>query len=66
MVNIKVNTISHTTTDSAIELQCAINMKNLSSDPSTSDSSAGDVYFNTTTNKLKFYSGTSWLEFGTT
>jgi hypothetical protein len=35
----------------------------LSSDPS---SAAGRVYYNSTSHKLKFYNGTSWLEVGNT
>lgn len=32
----------------------------LSSDPSGGSVSAGDLYFNTSTNRLKFYNGSSW------
>ncbi len=32
----------------------------LSSDPSGGSVSAGDLYFNTSTNKLKYYNGSSW------
>ena len=36
----------------------SINFEPLSSDPSSP--SAGDVYYNSTTNKLRCYNGTSW------
>ena len=36
-----------------------IGVPNRSSDPSPA--SAGDVYFNTSTNKLKVYNGTAWV-----
>lgn len=35
---------------------------NLSSDPGTG--SAGEIYFNTSSNTLKFHNGTSWTAFG--
>lgn len=35
---------------------------NLASDPATG--SAGEVYFNTTSNTLRFYNGTAWTDFG--
>ena len=58
MVTVKVNTISTSTTNN-VAMQCALNLKNLSSDPAANVSSAGDLYYNTTTNKVRFYS-TSW------
>jgi hypothetical protein len=58
MANVKVNTISTSTTNN-VAMQCALNLKNLSSDPAANVSSAGDIYYNTTSNKVKFYS-TSW------
>jgi hypothetical protein len=58
MVAVKVNTISTSTTNN-VAMQCALNLKNLSSDPAANVSSAGDIYYNTTSNKVKFYS-TSW------
>lgn len=61
MVSIKVNTISHNTADTAIEMQSVLNLKSLSSDPETSNSAAGDIYFNTTVNKIKVYTGSAWL-----
>jgi len=57
MVTVKVNTISTSTTNN-VAMQCALNLKNLSSDPG-SGNTAGDIYYNTTTNKVRFYS-TSW------
>ena len=57
MANVKVNTISTSTTNN-VAMQCALNLKNLSSDPG-SGNTAGDIYYNTTTNKVRFYS-TSW------
>jgi hypothetical protein len=58
MANVKVNTISTSTTNN-VAMQCALNLKNLSSDPAANVSSAGDIYYNTTSNKVRFYS-TSW------
>ena len=40
-------------------MQVPLNLKNLASDPAANVSSAGDLYYNTTTNKVRFYS-TSW------
>jgi len=57
MANVKVNTISTSTTNN-VAMQCALNLKNLSSDPG-SGNTAGDLYYNTTTNKVRFYSS-SW------
>jgi hypothetical protein len=57
MVAVKVNTISTSTTNN-VAMQCALNLKNLSSDPG-SGNTAGDLYYNTTTNKVRFYSS-SW------
>ena len=44
------------------ELQNAI-IQNLASDPS--NPVAGQVYFNTTTNRFRVYTGTDWDEMGT-
>ena len=56
MANVKVNTNINSDGDKA--MQCALNLKNLASDPG-SGNTAGDIYYNTTTNKVRFYS-TSW------
>jgi hypothetical protein len=61
MVTVKVNTISTSTGDN-IAMQVPLNLKNLSSAPATVDSSAGDIYYNTTTNKVQFYNGTAWAD----
>jgi hypothetical protein len=58
MVTVKVNTISTSTGDN-IAMQVPLNLKNLASDPADVDSTAGDIYYNTTSNKVRFYS-TSW------
>ena len=58
MVTVKVNTISTSSTNN-VAMQCALNLKNLASDPADVDSTAGDIYYNTTSNKVRFYS-TSW------
>tara|TARA_R100001509_G_C4716363_1_gene165064 strand:- start:239 stop:430 length:192 start_codon:yes stop_codon:yes gene_type:complete len=60
MTQLKVNTISHQTNDTPVIFNDPINLNNLSSDPSTGISSAGDIYYNTTLNKIKFFNGTSW------
>ena len=49
MTQLKVNTISKQSGNN-ISMNCALNLKNLSSDPS-SGNAAGDIYYNTTTNK---------------
>ena len=59
MVNVKVNTIS-TNDGNNVAMQVPLNLKNLASAPATANSSAGDIYYNTTTNKVQFYNGTSW------
>ena len=58
MANVKVNTISTSTGDN-VAMQVPLNLKNLASDPADVDSTAGDIYYNTTSNKVRFYS-TSW------
>ena len=58
MANVKVNTISKVDGNN-VALTCALNLKSLSSDPADGVSAAGDIYYNTTSNKVKFYS-TSW------
>ena len=49
MTQLKVNTISKQSGNN-ISMNCALNLKNLSSDP-RSGNAAGDIYYNTTTNK---------------
>ena len=61
MTNVKVNTIS-TSSGNNVAMQVPLNLKNLSSAPATADSSAGDIYYNTTTNKVQFYNGTAWAD----
>ena len=61
MANVKVNTISTSSGDN-VAMQVPLNLKNLSSAPATADSSAGDIYYNTTTNKVQFYNGTAWAD----
>jgi hypothetical protein len=58
MVTVKVNTISTSSTNN-VAMQVPLNLKNLASDPAAGVSSAGDIYYNTTSNKVRFYS-TSW------
>ena len=58
MANVQVNTISTSTGDN-IAMQVPLNLKNLASDPADVDSTAGDIYYNTTSNKVRFFS-TSW------
>jgi len=43
-------------------MQCALNLKNLSSDPAANVSSAGDIYYNTTSNKVRFRSSSAWSD----
>ena len=58
MVTVKVNTISTSSTNN-VAMQVPLNLKNLASDPADVDSTAGDIYYNTTSNKVRFFS-TSW------
>ena len=60
MANVKVNTISKVSGNN-VAMQVPLNLKSLSSDPADGVSAAGDIYYNTTSNKVKFYS-TSWNE----
>jgi len=61
MVNVKVNTISTNDGDN-VAMQVPLNLKKLASAPATADSSAGAIYYNTTTNKVQFYNGTAWAD----
>ena len=54
MANVKVNTISKVDGNN-VALTCALNLKSLASDPG-SGNTAGDIYYNTTSNKVRFYS----------
>ncbi len=56
-MTLKVNTISKVDGHN-ISLNDPLNLKNLSSDPG-SGNTAGDIYYNTTSNKVRFYSS-SW------
>ena len=42
-------------------LKGQLELENLASDPTT-NLVAGQLYFNTTTNKVRFYDGTTWLD----
>ena len=55
MANVKVNTISATSSGNNVAMQVPLNLKNLASDPG-SGNTAGDIYYNTTSNKVRFYS----------
>jgi hypothetical protein len=44
------------------QFKVPVNLVQLTTDPSTA--LAGDVYFNSVSSKIKFYSGTEWLEVG--
>lgn len=46
------------------ELQNA-RLQNLTSDPATGQSVAGQIYFNTTSNTFKYFDGTAWQTLGT-
>ncbi len=60
MATLKVNTIATSTGDN-VAMQCAINLKSYTtSDRDLLTSSAGDVIYNSTTNKVQFYNGSSW------
>ena len=54
MVTVKVNTISKASGNN-VAMQVPLNLKNLASDP-CSGNTAGDIYYNTTSNKVRFYS----------
>ena len=36
-------------------------LENVTSDPSTGTANAGDIIFNSTSNKLKYFNGTGWI-----
>jgi len=44
------------------QFKVPVNLVQLTTDPTTA--LAGDIYFNSTSSKIKFYSGTEWLEVG--
>ena len=46
-----------------IKLNNIVNFYNASSDPAQGVSAAGDVYYNTTDNKLKYNNGFLWVQF---
>lgn len=46
----------------ARQFKVPVGLVQLSADPSTA--TAGDIYFNSVSSKIKFYSGTEWLEVG--
>ena len=59
MANVKVNTISTSSTNN-VAMQVPLNLKNLASDPADGVSAAGDIYYNTTSNKVRFRDDSSW------
>ena len=59
MANVKVNTISKVSGNN-VAMDCALNLKSLSSDPADGVSAAGDMYYNTTSNKVRFRSNSAW------
>jgi intein-encoded DNA endonuclease-like protein len=54
------NTIASWSNDS-VDFTDKIKLVNLSADPS---GVAGEIYFNTTTNKFRGYNGTAWVDLG--
>lgn len=44
------------------QFKVPVNLVQLTTDPATA--LAGDIYFNSASSKIKFYSGTEWLEVG--
>ena len=58
-MSLKVNTISKVSGNN-VSMEVPLNLKNLASDPAGGVSAAGDIYYNTTSNKLKFYNGSAW------
>tara|TARA_R100001460_G_scaffold12828_2_gene29243 strand:+ start:256 stop:444 length:189 start_codon:yes stop_codon:yes gene_type:complete len=59
MVTVKVNTISKASGNN-VAMQVPLNLKNLASDPADGVSAAGDMYYNTTSNKVRFRSNSAW------
>ena len=60
MANVKVNTIS-TASGNNVAMQVPLNLKSYTtSERNALTSSAGDIIYNTTDNKVQFYNGTSW------
>ena len=58
MTQVSVNTIAKVSGNS-IEMDSPINLKSFSSDPS-SNNATGDLIFNTTTKKVKCFTGSSY------
>jgi len=59
-MSLKVNTIS-TSSGNNIAMQVPLNLKSYNTtERNALTSSAGDVIYNTTDNKVQFYNGTSW------
>jgi len=61
MANVKVNTISATSSGNNVAMQVPLNLKSYTTtERDALTSSAGDVIYNTTDSKVQFYNGTSW------
>jgi hypothetical protein len=61
MANVKVNTISATSSGNNVAMQVPLNLKSYTTtERNALTSSAGDVIYNTTDSKVQFYNGSSW------
>ena len=61
MANVKVNTISKVSGNN-VAMQVPLNLKSLSSDPADGVSAEGDIYYNTTSNKVRYRDDSSWKD----
>ena len=59
MTEVKVNTIVLASGNN-ISIDVPLNLKSLSSDPADGVSAEGDIYYNTTSNKVRFRDDSSW------
>jgi len=61
MANVKVNTISATSSGNNVAMQVPLNLKSYTTTQRNAlTSAAGDIIYNTTDSKVQFYNGSSW------
>lgn len=60
MATLKVNTISKSSGDN-VAMQCSLNLKSYTTTQRNAlTSAAGDLIYNSSTNKVQFYNGSAW------
>ena len=61
MANVKVNTISATSSGNNVAMQVPLNLKSYTTtERNALTSVAGDIIYNTKDSKAQFYNGSSW------